>query len=172
ILAGAGDPATVLKRYILFTNALAGFVRERALESLGAFGPQLVDGVIGLLRDADPDVRAGAISMAAVAADPRIVPPLIDLLKDSDWWIRISAADVLGRVKDPRSVDALTAVIADPDVKWAAIEALGRIGDARALPALGRMLGDPAPEVRIEVMQALRHFQHPQVKNALLEIAQ
>ena len=33
------------------------------------------------------------------------------------------------------------------------------------------MLADPTPDVRIEVMQALRHFKHPQVQNALLQMA-
>src|SRR6185295_12459343 len=65
----------------------------------------------------------------------------------------------------------LVAALADPDLKWSAIEALGRIGDNRALNALGRMLGDPLPDVRIEGMQALKRFDHPQVTQALMKIA-
>src|SRR5258707_4909913 len=95
----------------------------------------------------------------------------IELLRDADWWIRISAADALGRVKDPRAVEGLVAVLGDPDVKWAAVEALGRIADPRALPALGKMLADPSPDVRIEVMLALKNFKHPQVLNAVTSIA-
>jgi len=56
-------------------------------------------------------------------------------------------------------------------VKWAAVEALGRVGDPRALNALGKMLADPAPDVRIEVLQALKHFNHPQVPQVLTKIA-
>src|SRR5205807_2999593 len=148
------------------------FVRDRALESLRAFAGDLVEPVIGLLQDADPDVRAGAVSVASVFDDKRIVPAAIALLQDPDWWLRISAADTLGRLKDPRAVEPLIAALADPDVKWAAVEALGRIADPRALQALGKTLGDPAADVRIEVMQALRNFKHPQVRQAIMQMAQ
>jgi pilus retraction protein PilT len=172
ILLGIGDPAGVIKRYIRFSNSLAGFVRDRVLESLREFGAALIEPVIELLQDPDPDTRSGAMTVASVFDDVRIVPATIQLLKDSDWWIRISAADALGRLKDPRSVDPLIAILGDADVKWAAVEALGRIGDPRALPGLGRMLADPAPDVRIEVMLALKNFKHPQVSNALTGMAQ
>jgi twitching motility protein PilT len=172
ILLGIGDPAGVIKRYIRFSSTLAGFIRDRALESLREFGTALIEPVIELLHDPDPDTRSGAMAVAGGFDDVRIVPATIQLLSDSDWWIRISAADTLGRLKDPRAVDALVNALADPDLKWAAVEALGRIGDQRALPALGRMLADPTPDVRIEVMQALKHFQHPQVRNALTSVAQ
>jgi twitching motility protein PilT len=172
VLLGIGDPAGVIKRYIRFSSSLAGFVRDRALESLRDFGPALVEPVIELLNDPDPDTRSGAMAVAGVFDDVRIVPATIHLLRDDDWWIRVSAADTLGRLKDPRSVEALVAVLGDPDVKLAAVEALGRIADPRALPALGKMLADPAPDVRIEVMLALRSFKHPQVRNALTSIAQ
>ena len=172
VLLGIGDHAGVIKRYIRFSNTLAGFVRDRALESLRDFGPALVEPVIELLSDSDPDTRSGAMAVASVFDDVRIVPMTVQLLRDNDWWIRISAADTLGRIKDPRAVEPLVAVLADSDVKLAAIEALGRIGDARALPALGRLLADPTPDVRIEVMHALKHFKHPQVLAAITGLAQ
>jgi len=172
ILLGIGDTAGVIRRYILFSATLAGFVRDRSLESLREFGNALVEPVIDLLHDPDPDIRSGAIAVAAGFEDVRIVPSAIELLKDPDWWIRLSAADTLGRMKDPRAVEPLVATLSDSDVKRAAIEALGRIGDIRALPALGRMLSDASPDVRIEVMQALKHFQHPQVQSAISAVAQ
>jgi len=167
-----GDSSGVIRRYIEFAKSLAGFARSRALDSLRAFGDQLVEPVIELLRDPDPDTRAGAIAVAAAFEDKRVVPATIELLKDADWWLRIFAADTLGRLRDARAVDALVAELGDPDVKWAAVEALGRIGDPRALQALGRMLADPAVDVRIEVMLALRHFNHPQVRQAIMQMAQ
>jgi twitching motility protein PilT len=172
ILLGVGDPAGVIKRYIRFSGTLAGFVRDRALDSLREFGAALVEPVIELLHDPDPDTRSGAMAVAGGFDDVRIVPATIQLLRDPDWWVRISAADTLGRLKDGRAVEPLVATLADPEMKGAAIEALGRIGDQRALPALGRMLADPGPEVRIEVMLALKNFQHPQVRNALTSVAQ
>ena len=171
VLLGIGDPAGVIKRYIRFSATLAGFVRDRALESLREFGAALVEPVIQLLHDPDPDIRSGAIAVAAGFEDVRIVPATVELLRDPDWWIRICAAEMLGRVKDPRAIDPLIATLGDADMKWAAVEALGRIADPRALPALGRMLADPAPDVRIEVMLALKNFKHPQVQSALTTVA-
>jgi twitching motility protein PilT len=162
----------VVKLYIEYSKGLAGFVRDRALESLHAFGNDLIEPVIALLHDPDADIRAAAIAVASSFEDKRIVPATIGLLKDPDWWIRISAADTLGKLKDPRAVEPLVAALGDPDVKWSAVEALGRIGDVRSLPALGRMLADPSMDVRIEVMRALRHFNHPQVTAALMQMAQ
>ncbi len=172
ILMGVGDKPAVIRKYLNFAKTLAGFIRDRSLDLLRTFGDQLVEPVIELLHDPDADVRSSAIAVASSFEDVRVVPATIELLKDADWWLRISAADTLGKLKDSRAVEPLIAVLADADVKWAAVEALGRIGDARALPALGKMLADPAPDVRIEVIQALRNFQHPQVKNALMSVAQ
>ncbi|HYI11886.1 MAG TPA: PilT/PilU family type 4a pilus ATPase [Thermoanaerobaculia bacterium] len=171
ILLGMKDPAAVVKRYIRFTKTLAGFVRDRALESIRVFGNQLIEPTIELLGDPDEELRAAAIAVASTFEDPRLVPATITLLKDPDWWIRIAAAETLGRSKDVRAVEPLVAALADPDVKWAAVEALGHIADPRALSALGRMLGDPQANVRIEVMQALRNFNHPQVVQALTQMA-
>ncbi|MGZ4809817.1 MAG: PilT/PilU family type 4a pilus ATPase, partial [Thermoanaerobaculia bacterium] len=171
IFVTAGDPSTLIRKYISFVKTLPAFVRDRTLEALRAFGPGLNDPVIALLSDPDDDIRAAAVSVASSFQDPRVIPSTIALLKDPDWWIRISAADSLGRTKDPRAVEALIMALADPDLKWSAVEALGRIGDPRALSALGKMLADPMPDVRIEVMQALRNFDHPQVVQALTHVA-
>ena len=171
ILLGMRDPSAVVKRYIRFSKSLAGFVRDRALESIRIFGDQVIEPTIELLHDPDEELRAAAIAVASHFDDPRIVPATITLLQDPDWWIRIAAAEQLGRSKDPRAVEPLVALLADPDVKWTAVEALGRIADPRALNALGKMLGDPQPNVRIEVMQALKNFKHPQVTQAISRIA-
>jgi twitching motility protein PilT len=171
ILLGMPNSSEMVKRYVRFTKTLAGFVRDRALESIRAFDKQVIEPTIELLSDPDEDIRAAAIAVASTFEDPRIVPATIALLKDPDWWIRISAAESLGRMKDPRAVEPLVASLADPDVKWAAVEALGHIADARSLNALGRMLADSQANVRIEVMQALRNFNHPQVQQALRQIA-
>lgn len=171
ILLGMRDRSGLVKRYIRFTQKLAGFVRDRAIESIRAFGDQVIDATIELMADPDADLRAAAIAVAGSFEDPRIVPASIALLKDPDWWIRIVAAETLGRLKDPRAVEPLIALLSDPEAKWAAVEALGHLADPRALNALGRMLGDPEANVRIEVMQSLRNFKHPQVITALTQMA-
>jgi twitching motility protein PilT len=171
ILLGMKDRRGVVRRYIVFSKSLAGWARDRALDSMRAFENDLIEPTIELLSDPDQEVRASAMLVAQSFEDPRIVPATIGLLKDPDWWIRITAAETLGRLKDARGVPPLIEALSDPETRWSAVEALGRIGDLRAAPALSQLLQDPAPEVRIEVIQALSHFQHPQMLDFVRNVA-
>jgi twitching motility protein PilT len=171
ILLGMSDRREVVRRYIVFSKSLAGWARDRALESMRAFGPDLLEPTIELLSDPDQEVRASAMLVAQSFEDPRVAPATVGLLKDPDWWIRITAAETLGRLKDPRGVQPLIEALSDSETRWSAVEALGRIGDLRAVPALSELLQDPAPEVRIEVIQALSHFEHPQMLDFIRNVA-
>ncbi len=171
ILLGIPDRREVVRRYIVFSKSLAGWVRDRALESMRAFGADLLEPTIELLSDPDEEIRGSAMLVAQSFEDPRVVPATLGLLKDPDWWIRISAAETLGRLRDTRGVPALIEALADPETRWSAVEALGRIGDLRAVPGLSELLADPAPEVRIEVIQALSHFEHPQMLDFVRNVA-
>ena len=171
VLLGMPDRRGVVRRYIVFSKSLAGWARDRALESMREFGPDLLEPTIELLHDPDDEVRASAMLVAQSFEDVRVVPATIELLKDRDWWIRITAAETLGRLKDSRGVAPLIEALADPEARWSAVEALGRIGDLRAVPALAELLQDPAPEVRIEVIQALSHFDHPQMLDFVRNVA-
>ncbi len=171
IILSMEDRPALIRSYLSFSKTLAGWARDRALESMKAFGEDLLDPAMSLLRDADADVRASALTVVGSFGDPRVTPALLPLLKDDDWWIRINTAEILGRFGDPGAVPALLESLKDPEVCWAAVEALGHIGDARALPALAQLLKNAQPEIRIEVLLALRHFQHPKVLEALQQVA-
>ncbi len=167
ILLGMKNRREMVRHYIVFSKSLAGWARDRALDSMEEFGNDLVEPTIELLSDPDEDVRASALVVASSFEDTRIVPATIGLLKDPDWWLRINAAETLGRLKDPRAVEPLVAALEDEEARWAAVEALGRIGDGRALPALGKLFKDQNPDVRIEVILALRNFKHPKILSVL-----
>jgi len=171
ILLAMGNRAEVVRRYLAFSKTLAGWARDRALESMKAFGAELVEPAVELLRDPDRDVRAAILAVAGAFPDPRVVAAAIPLLKDPDWWVRILAADILGGLGDPRAVPALVEALTDPESRWAAVEALGRIGDPRSLQALAQALKDPSAEVRIEVLLALRNFRHPKILEVLQRVA-
>lgn len=171
VLLAAPNRGEVIRRYLIFSKTLAGWARERALESMHEFGNDLVEPTIELLADPDENIRTTALAVASSFEDTRIVPATIGLLTDPDWWLRITAAESLGRLKDQRAVEPLIEALSDPDTRWGAVEALGRIGNARALPALGQLLADPAPEVRIEILMALRNFKHPQILDGLRHVA-
>ncbi len=165
------DRRPVVRRLLEHARTLAGWVRERALESLAELGAEVLDPVVELLDDPDQEIRSGAVTVAASFDDPRVVPALVACLGDSDWWVRLTAAEALGRIGDPAAVDGLAGVLDDPEARWAAVEALGRIGDIRALPGLARLLKDPSVDVRIEVLLAMRHFTHPRILEALRRVA-
>jgi twitching motility protein PilT len=171
ILLSAPDRRAIIKEYVIFSRTIAGWARERALDSMKGFGDEVLEAALELLDDPDDEVRASAMSLASGFDDPRLVAASIRLLKDDDWWIRITAVESLGRMKDPQSVPAIIEALNDQDVRWAAVEALGRIGDPRALPALGKLLADPKPDIRIEVLSALTSFDHPQVPVVLQKVA-
>ncbi len=171
ILLGMDNRPEIIKRFFLFSRTLAGWARDRALDSLREFGADLIEPTLDLLEHPDEDVRAVALTVASSFDDPRIVPAMIERLHDDDWWLRLTAADALGHIGDPRAVQPLIQALEDPEIRWAAVEALGRIGDPRALPALAHLLKDPAPEIRIEILLAMERFNHPQILTALRRIA-
>jgi twitching motility protein PilT len=172
ILVGMENRAEIVRRYLGFSKGLAGWARDRALESIKQFGGDLIEPTIELLTHPDPDIRSAALVVAGSFDDLRIVPATIGLLEDPDWWLRITAAETLGRLRDPRAVEPLLKVLTDPEARWAAVEALGKIGDPHALPAMAQLLKDPSPEVRIEVLLAFKEFQHPKIMTALLQVAE
>lgn len=171
ILLGMPNRREVIKHYVVFARTLAGFARDRALESMKAFDSDLLEPMLELLADPDHEVRGSALAVAASFDDPRVVPATIPLLKDSDWWIRINAVETLGRLKSTLAVAPIIELLTDLDVRWSAVEALGRIADPRALSPLAKLLGDESPDVRIEVIQALKNFDHPQVIEVLRKVA-
>ncbi len=171
ILLGIGNRAELVRRYLAFSKTLAGWARDRALESMQEFGADLVEPAVELLADPEVEVRAAALVVAGSFADPRVVAATIPLLKDPDWWLRIMAADTLGRLGDTRAVGPLVEALGDAETRWAAVEALGRLADPRSLQSLAQLLKDPVSEVRIEVLLALRHFRHPKIMEVLQRVA-
>ena len=171
ILLEMDDRHELVKRYLQFSKTLAGWARDRALDSMKEFGDDLVEPTIELLNDPDDEVRALALAVVGAFEDPRIIPATIELLSDDDWWLRVCAADTLGQFKDSRAVDALIHALQDTETRWAAVEALGRIGDPKSLAPLSKLLNDPAPEIRIEILLALPKFNHPKILEALHRVA-
>ena len=171
ILLEMPDRPQLIRRYLEFSKGLAGWTRDRALESMKTFGPDMIDSVLELLADDDFDIRFAALHLLGSYKDPKTVPAIMPLLKDDDWWLRITAAEILGKIGDPRAARALTDLLDDPEARWAAIDALGMIGDERALPALAKLLQSDEVEVRIEVLMALKHFDHPRIDEVLLQVA-
>ncbi|MEM7245859.1 MAG: PilT/PilU family type 4a pilus ATPase [Acidobacteriota bacterium] len=174
ILLAMPERVEVVKRFITASQQLAGWVRDRALESLREFGDEVIEPVVALLADPDRDVRGAALGLLSNFEDPRIAPAVTRLLADEDWWLAINAADLLGRLGQPAagSVPALVQALSRDELRWAAVEALGRIGGEDALKALSGLTEDSRPEIRIEAMTGLAASKDPRVTPVLTRVAE
>ena len=152
------DPREIIKKILIMSNSLMGWMRERILKTIREFGDELITPLAELLSHPDQDVRTKALIFCSDFDSPILVKPVIRLLGEKDWWSRIIAMDLLGRLKDERAVDPLVACLSDPDVRWSAVEALSRIGSPRALGPIAKLLGDKTPEVRLQVIAALELY--------------
>lgn len=157
------DTPAVIRQALRYSKALAGWVWQRALESLKEFGEPLIGPISELLSDSDEDIRSSALILATSFEDPRLLQPIVGLLKDDDWWIRLTAVEMLGRIGEKRSVPHLIGCLDDEELRWSAIEALTRIGDPMALQPIAMLMKDPAREVRIEAIRACETFKDKRV---------
>jgi twitching motility protein PilT len=169
LLTKAPDTHQVVRAYLEATKGAAGWMRDRALDSLKVFGDALVEPIIKMMSDSDRELRLMALLVGASFDDPRCVEPIMALLDDDDWWTRLTAAETLGRSGDRRCVPRLIDLLEDQDCQWAAIEALGVLGDEQAIRPLARFLKHDAIPVRMAAVDALAGFQDPRVLKALTD---
>lgn len=172
IATRAGDPSEVIRRIILYSKSLMGWMRDRIHQTISEFGDELLDPIIELMGHPDPVIRASALLFAVNHNSQKLVAPIVRLLGDEDWWTRVVAMDTLGRLKATEAVEPLVRALSEPDVRWSAVEALSAIGDPRALPAIVKLLGDKANEVRLEVIHALELFNDPRGLKLLQQVIQ
>jgi len=109
-------------------------VRIGAARSLGRSGPRELVSIVGLARDADPDVSAAALSSAGSEWDVESLPLLRSLLLErlgaAEVQVRAAALQGLARLADsatfPALLDAYDRAGSDPDnlAALAAIDAL------------------------------------------------
>jgi twitching motility protein PilT len=160
LLVKVADPKDVVRRILLMSGDLMGWMRERVVSTIREFGDDLLVPLIELIDHPDAEVRKKALIFATDFNTPRLVEPVARALKnpESDWWTRVIAMDMLGHLKDERAVDALLGVLESEDSRWSAVEALTRIGSKKALSPIAKLLGDKAPEVRMQVIAALEMY--------------
>jgi HEAT repeat protein len=113
-----------------------------------------VPALVGLLGDADVDIREKAARGLAEIGEERAVSGLVDRLANEgvprvrDGIVRALA----GFAGDPRAVDGLLAAIRDPEwgVRLSAAAGLAGSDEPRAAAALVEALRDPVHQVRLE----------------------
>jgi HEAT repeat protein len=125
-------------------------VREVMFTTLGQIGgPDVVSGLLPLLRTEDANLRNGAIEVLSGMPDD-VGPRIEQLLQDEDPDVRIFTVNLLGDLRHPHVVRWLITVLNEEphvNVVAAAIEVLAEVGSSKALPALGearrRFAADP-----------------------------
>lgn len=121
---------------------------KAAREALAEIGDAAtVDALVGLLKDADHEVRRGAAQALGIIGDKRAVEPLIAAVR-SDRMIRQTAAIALGALGDARAVDALLAALEDEkddSYRGSIARALGNLGARQAVDALVAVIAQDKP---------------------------
>ena len=125
------DPADAALR-----NAGSEIFRLRGVRSLPV--------VVGLLKDADPDVVLQAVLILDRLRDPRALEPLHAVLGHADLNVRQEAILAIGHLGDARSIPHLLPFLkTDFWVQMAAVQALGDLRSPEAVPHLAEHLTDP-----------------------------
>ena len=172
ILLGMPDRREVVRRYIVFSKTLAGWARDRALESMRAFGNDLLEPTIELLSRPRPggarlgDARGPVLRGRAHRAGHDRAAQGPGLVDPHHRGRDAGPAEGPARGRRPSSRRS-------PTRRPAGARSRRSAGSATCgrCPASSELLQDPAPEVRIEVIQALSHFEHPQMLDFVRNVA-
>jgi len=154
-----------------------------SLSSLGS--GEVVEILVGKLRDPNPNNRLYALYALGKISDPKEVRPLVEVLDSEEigWLaagalvnigepalqpllealfsesrgVRLYATYALGEIRDPRAVRGVLRMLQDPEplVQDTAAEALVTIGDRSVIPPVSHLLTSPRPRVRQRALDVL-----------------
>lgn len=160
--------------------------------------PDVVDPLVKLLKDKEPEVIRQAAAGLGRTSDPRAGAPLFELIGRQPT-MRHSVLDAIGRstsapgiaklidsadsidlkrslttmlaaTHDPRSADTFAKLLneQDSDIKQAAALALAELGDPRAVPALAEQAKHEDRDVALDAIDALADLGAPEVAPMLV----
>lgn len=168
------DKVTTTRRVALVVE-VRDKKRAEAVFDLGPFVilprpvvPEVVAGLAGAMRDANPRVRLDATYalgvLARPPADATATEVLTAALRDPEPAVRVAAARVAGALRASGAGDALIGAINDKraDVKAAAMRALGDLREGRAIQALSEQLAfyGKGP-LAVAALDGLARIAHP-----------
>ncbi len=145
-----------------------------ALKSFGEADPDAALGLVRLLRDRDPKLRAAAAEALGTQPLPGVTRALVAALDDPDCRVVVEVVGSLAKLRttDGLAIDRLLTRTEAPDpairaASLASLSSLGQVaGGAGAGPdfspsrayqtALQRSLKDPLPSVRLAALRSLQ----------------
>jgi HEAT repeat protein len=157
-------------------NTRVRYAAVSQLSVLGQQNPTLALEILrrALLEDPEADVQAAAADAIGALKLTSAFDDLQQLYnRSSEWLVQFSVIAALGELGEPRGFDLLqTALGSETElVRTAAIGSLGELGDARAIPLLLPLINDTDWQVRHRIAQALGHFDSPESRAALENLA-
>lgn len=131
-------------------------------------------------KDENYKVRLSCADALGRLGDRYAVVSLIDVMSDEEEksiYIRESAASALGMLGDVRAAESLLGILETRPglmdrftyLKERVVEALGKLNflNERTFKALKNALSDENPQVRINAIEALMHFNNPESVNLI-----
>ncbi len=132
-------------------------------------GLKIVQPLVALLVDKDPEVRAQAAKVLGDSADTAAEEALTKALADESARVRFFAAQSLGKLGKPEVAESLIGLLrsnADEDefIRHACIQGLINCGNGEALATAAK---DPSKSVRLGALIAYRRLLKPEVAQFL-----
>lgn len=124
-----------------------------------------IETLLGLLDDADVEVRSQAAKLLGERRIPQAFQGLIGLLHDSSPRVRFFAATSLGKLGRSEAVQPILEMLRqnadqDPYLRHAGVMGLAGIGDMAALMAAAT---DKSPAARMGVLLAMRRLERSEI---------
>ena len=117
-------------------------VLNSALRVLVAAGRTVVEPLMEMLSDTEPNLRMhAALALGELRAE-EAAPALVSALEDADENVRFHAIEALGRIGSADSIDPLARIAGSDNfyLAFAAIDALSKADDARVAPLMIALL--------------------------------
>jgi HEAT repeat protein len=147
--------------------------RLAAAERLGrAEGDELepaIDGLLELLSDVHPGVRATALAALGAVGRESELPSVAALLTDAAPEVRELAAVALAQIGGEDAAQCLLEALTspEPEVRFQAVAGLAELAPEHACDHLLPLLGDLDPEVRAQVASVLGQLDAPHLVGQL-----
>lgn len=153
-------------------NSTSLFARLHAIWALGQFRgeqPDVVAGLLPLLADREPEVRAQTAKVLGQQRWKQGDEKLVELLADAEPRVRFFAAQTLGVNGHAAAFPGIVKMIrenadADPYLRHAGVMALLNLNDR---PRLWELRTDSSTAVRLAALLVLRRLQDPGVSHFL-----
>src|SRR6185436_10923242 len=119
---------------------------------------ELLQHLLGMLSDDDPQARRTAAITLGWLKEPRAVRPLLELLLEPELQEHVRISLVAPLIHDP-----------SVEVRAEAVTAIGRLGDEDAVMLLFELLGDERELIQERAMAALAQLEPERVSPLLLQ---